>query len=120
MLTRWRLPPGQTPDLLAGALLQAGLLEHRRDRRPRVGDALQAGEQPQVLGHRELRVERGLLWHPADAGRAARLTLPALGRCAPASIDSSVVLPAPLGPITATISPARASKLTSRSATRSP
>ena len=46
--------------------------------------------------------------------------MPSSGRWIPARIDSSVVLPAPFGPITATSSPAAALRDTSRSATRSP
>ena len=45
---------------------------------------------------------------------------PSVGGWMPARIDKSVVLPAPLGPITATSSLGYASKLTSRSATRAP
>jgi hypothetical protein len=57
---------------------------------------------------------------PKPISPAARLTLPLLASCTPARIDSSVVLPAPLGPITASSSPAWAVKLTSRSASRAP
>src|SRR5919109_3406012 len=51
---------------------------------------------------------------PISPGR--RLTVPSSGRRIPARIDSRVVLPAPLGPITASNSPRRASKLKPRSA----
>ena len=47
-------------------------------------------------------------------------TVPPVGASAPATICSSVVLPAPLGPMIATSSPRAAEKLTSRSAARSP
>ena len=47
-------------------------------------------------------------------------TLPLLGTSAPARICSSVVFPAPLGPMTATSSPRWDSNETSRSAIRSP
>src|SRR5947209_15678313 len=50
----------------------------------------------------------------------ARDRWPSVGSRTSARIDSSVVLPAPLGPIMATISPARISKLTGRSAVRAP
>ena len=53
-------------DLLVGAVLEAGLGEHPRDGRLRVGDLLEPREQPQVLGDRQLRVQRRLLRHPAD------------------------------------------------------
>jgi len=47
-------------------------------------------------------------------------TEPVVGASAPASICSSVVLPAPLGPITATFSPGAAVNETSRTAMRAP
>jgi hypothetical protein len=47
-------------------------------------------------------------------------TLPAFGRCAPASTSSSVVLPAPLGPTTPTASPALTLSATSSSTTSAP
>jgi branched-chain amino acid transport system permease protein len=40
------------------------------------------------------------------------VTLPAVGRCAPVMMLNIVLLPAPFGPIRATISPALTSKLT--------
>src|SRR5688500_9009009 len=49
-----------------------------------------------------------------------RVTSPPVAGSEPARICSSVVLPAPFGPITATSSPRAASKLTSRSAHRLP
>jgi hypothetical protein len=50
----------------------------------------------------------------------AWLSVPSSGFWMPARIDSSVVLPAPFGPITATFSPRRAVSDTSRSASRRP
>src|SRR5918996_618511 len=47
-------------------------------------------------------------------------TVPSSARWMPARIESSVVLPAPFGPITATSSPRPAASETPRSATRSP
>ena len=63
--------PGQPPHLFAGPLLQVRLGQHPRHRRLGIGELLQPGEQPQVLGHRELRVQRRLLGHPADLARRA-------------------------------------------------
>ena len=48
------------------------------------------------------------------------VTVPASGARIPPSIDSSVVLPAPLGPMIASSSPRATSKLTSRTARREP
>src|SRR3990172_3394830 len=52
--------------------------------------------------------------------RPAILALPALGRSIPASIRTVVVLPAPLGPSTTRISPARTSSVTRSTTRRSP
>ena len=52
-------------DLLVAALAQSGQLEHPTDDRFGIGRVLEPREQPQVLGHRQLRVERRLLRHPA-------------------------------------------------------
>ena len=49
-----------------------------------------------------------------------RVTRPEVGSWIPDRIDSSVVLPAPLGPMMASRSPAPAWNETSRSASRSP
>ena len=67
--TRWRLPPERRSTRSWRALAQPRLLEHPLDRRVRVGDPLQAREQAQVLGDRQLRVERRLLRRPADFAR---------------------------------------------------
>ena len=72
---------------------------------------LEPREQQQVLLHRQPPVERRLLRHPARRRRAAERTSPASASAIPARIDSRVVFPAPLGPITATSSPARAAKV---------
>ena len=52
--------------------------------------------------------------------RGGHDTVPEVDGWMPARIESSVVLPAPLGPMMATRSPGRASNETSRSARRSP
>ena len=113
----------QAAELVVGALAQARLVEHPLDGRVDVGDLLELGEQAQVLGDGELGVDRGLLRDPADPRRRPRRLR---DRCRsrtsriPASIVSSVVLPAPLGPMIASSSPRATSKLTSRTAWRSP
>ena len=66
-LTRWRLPPERRSTRSCGALGQARLREHARDRPLEVRHPLQAREQPQVLLDRQLRVQRRLLRRPADA-----------------------------------------------------
>src|SRR4051794_4791874 len=48
------------------------------------------------------------------------VTVPAPGRCAPASTSSSVVLPAPLGPTMPSGSPGRTATATSSSTTSAP
>ena len=119
MLTRCWLPPESVPTWSSRRSTSAGLVEHPRDRGVDVLDPLEPGEQAQVLGHGQAPVERRGLRHPADLARA-RDTAPASGSRIPARIESSVVLPAPLGPITASSSPARAVNETPRRAARSP
>jgi hypothetical protein len=63
---------GERADLVVGALAQVGLVEHPIDRLVRVLTPLEAREQPQVLGHRELAVEGRLLRDPADLGGRLR------------------------------------------------
>ena len=109
----------QRPDLVVAALGQRRLAEHLLHRGVDVRHALEVREQAQVLGHGEAPIQRRLLRDPPDLARLAR-NRASSGRRIPASIESSVVLPAPLGPITASSSPRCASKLTPRSATRSP
>ena len=46
-------------------------------------------------------------------GVSRTLSCPADGQCRPSSIRKSVVFPAPLGPMTATNSPGRTSKVAS-------
>ena len=116
MLTRWRLPPDRRPTSSPARSRRPVCSSIRVDRGLDVGDLLQAREQPQVLGHRELRVQRRLLRHPADLPRAQRHGARASAPARPARICSSVVLPAPLGPMIATSSPRPAAKVTSRSA----
>ena len=57
---------GELADLLVGPVREPGLSEHARDGSSGSSTPLQPGEQAQVLGHRELRVQRRLLRDPAD------------------------------------------------------
>ena len=94
-------------ELVARAVAQAGLLEHPRRPRPR-------GRRPSpaartAAGSRRPRASRR---PPPAAGtqptsRGGRETSPASAFWSPPRIDSSVVLPAPLGPMMATSSPGR-------------
>ena len=120
MLIRCWLPPESVPAWSWRRSPRAGLREHLLDRRLDVGDLLEAGEEAQVLLDREPPVERRLLGHEADLVPSGRWISPASARWIPARIESSVVLPAPFGPITASSSPGAALKPTSRSAWRSP
>jgi len=84
------------------------------------------------LEHREFGLDFGrspgerLNWLDESVGAirtltsGGKVTSPLEGRWTPASIDSSVVLPAPLGPISATSSPGSSSKLIAFSAVRAP
>ena len=114
----------QAAELVVRALLQAGLLEHPLDDRVGVLDLLQPREQPQVLRDRELRCRSRSAAGPSRSAcrrsGPAGVTVPLSGARIPPSIVSSVVLPAPLGPMIASSSPRATSKLTSRTARRSP
>src|SRR5687767_1260835 len=57
---------------------------------------------------------------PGDIGSPSRCTAPEVGAISPASMRSAVVLPAPLGPSSAKISPGFSSNETSSTAVRSP
>ncbi len=120
MFTRWRLPPESSATWSSARSRRPVRSSIRSTVAVGVVDLLQPGEQAQVLGHRELAVHGRLLGHPADLARARGSRCPPSGRWIPARIESSVVLPAPLGPITATSSPRAADSDTPRSASRSP
>jgi hypothetical protein len=108
----------EAPDLVARSVPEAGLAEHPRHDRVDVADALEPREQPQVLAHGELGVDRGMLRNPSDA--PAGVHQPARGRQGAGQQLQSVVLPAPLGPTIARTSPGSAVKETPSSARRSP
>ena len=92
----------------------------RRSARSASLDAVQAGVELEVLAHGELAVEQRLVAEVADpparlpgpraaARRRAPRPRPPLGRSSVARIRSRVLLPAPLGPITTSVSPAASS-----------
>ena len=70
--TRWRLPPERRSTRSFVAVAQPGLLEHPVDRRLDVTGTFEAGEQAQVLGDGQLRVERQRLRHPARPAGSGR------------------------------------------------
>ena len=106
--------------LIPGPVAQVGELEHAIHGVRRVRNPLEAGEQLEVLGHGELPVEPRLTGAPSPTSPGDFDTLPPSGRWIPARIESSVVLPAPLGPMMATCSPRAAENDTPFSASRSP
>ena len=97
--SRCRLPTDSDSARVGGSSNSA----QSRSAPPGVG-ALSAREQLEVLARREPPVVRRPLRHPADA-RAVPLDRAAVGSRAPARIASSVDLPAPFGPTSATTSP---------------
>ena len=107
MFTRWRLPPDSLPTLVVGALARgrsarASARRPRRGRAPSPAARTAAGSRPPTASSRP----------PAAAGTqptsrgGTRQGRRRRAGC-PARIDSSVVLPAPLGPMIATSSPRR-------------
>ena len=66
MLTRCWLPPESVADLVVAALGEPVWASIRSTARLDVVDPSEPGEQPQVLGHGQPPVERGLLGDPAD------------------------------------------------------
>ena len=83
------------------------------------------GEYPPDLADRlDDALAQPILPRSRHASRGSSLPstemLPAVGRSSVAQIRSSVDFPAPLGPSTASVSPAATSTSTSRSAQRSP
>ncbi len=106
----------EAADRIGGAIAQARLIQRRGDARLGIGDAVERGEEAQVLGGGQLRIEAGIVAQPADApahgGRrhaavAARRRARATRRARAAASRSSVVLPAPFGPNRPVMLPAR-------------
>ena len=110
---------GQRRDGVVPALLKAGERQHAAHGIRRLGDLLELREQAQVLEHRQSRVDRHPLRHPADAGLGP-LHGARVGPLRAGAVSSSVVFPAPLGPMIASASPRRTSRPTSLTATRLP
>ncbi len=104
--SRCRLP---TESARRGAVVGRQL--EPREQRRRVAGPLEPREELEVLTRREPPVVGGPLRHPADADAPrARSTVPLLGCSAPARIASSVDLPAPFGPTSASASPGGTSR----------
>ena len=79
MLTRCWLPPDSRPTSSSARSSSPVWASIRPHGLFGIGELLEPREQPQVLGHRQLRVERRLLRHPADlAGRAVSIS-PSVG-----------------------------------------
>ena len=57
----------EAADGIAGAIAQPRPVERLGDARLGIGDAVQRGEEAQVLGRGQLRVEPGIVAQPADA-----------------------------------------------------
>ena len=119
----------QRPHRLVGPRAQPDLVEQRLH--PRLGHAVQPRVEAQVLARGELAVEQRVVREQADppahrpaVGGQRRAPAPARGRRAGCSsvarIRSSVVLPAPLAPNTASVRPGSSVSVTPASAVRSP
>jgi hypothetical protein len=129
-----RLAARQLGGPVIGAVNEAHALERAQRARAPVVERRPLVEQRRldVLDHGELRDQVERLEHEADgpvpqrdsASSPSEATLRPSNRCSPAvgrsrqpRIDKSVVLPEPLGPMIASFSPARISRLTPASAT---
>ena len=84
--------------------------------------ARRGARAPTATSARRLTPRPGSISWRSRATRTPRgaLTLPASGGSSPAAMRSSVVLPAPFGPISPMRSPARTSSVTSRNSVRAP
>ena len=114
--TRWRRPLERVPH---GSLARPAMLTASRARlyaRTGVGQAVEAGEALQVLGHAQAEVEPGRLGHDRDAladldpvgrvrAKPATTAEPELGAMRVPSMRTVVVLPAPFGPRNPNTSP---------------
>ena len=123
---RVQSPPFAAGQLLGAPVEQLGEPERLgelvdRGAQLRAAEPGEAGEEPQVVAARQRRVHAGLLRREAEVRpRPARVRprrrcrrsrpVPASALRKPATIDTSVVLPAPLRPSSAVISPAATSR----------
>ena len=125
------LPARQLRRPVAAPVAQTDLAQHRRGLRPLPARQAQRHvvqhrlprQQPCVLEHDADPVVGAPLRKPVEQHRRARAGGPPcspLGASSPASRRSSVLLPQPLRPTTATNSPAASSRSRPRSTTRSP
>ncbi len=107
MLIRCWLPPESVPTWSSARSASPVCSSICSTRRVDVGDRPRAGRTGGRFSRDgEPPVERRLLRNPADLAAGTSIE-PASGSRIPARIESSVVLPAPFGPITASSSPAR-------------
>ena len=118
MTTFWRIPRDSSPG--SDRSLPFSSSSSMRAARPRVEvvDAVEPRHQPQVLVDGQILEQVRLVGHERqppfglDAASVAPISKPSIrtvpvdGLRMPASVRSVVVLPAPLGPISPTISPA--------------
>ena len=121
-----RLAAGELPRAARGEVGGVDLGQPVQGRSPgrRVGRARTAGPESDVFQRAQVRKEQRLLgqerraaavrggpeaWSAARSNRTlpSSSDLPVSGRSSPAMMANSVDLPAPLGPRTATVSPAR-------------
>ena len=122
--TRWACPPDSCRGLRPGVLGQADPVQPARRPAARAVapvDAAAARAERDVVQRGQVREEQVVLEHHADRpalggcphadGRGGRgrgrrgVMCPAVSGCSPARARSAVVLPAPLGPSSATTSP---------------
>ena len=108
MFTRWRLPPDSVVDRVVRALLEPG--ERRASgarRRPAAATFSSRANSRRFSSDRELACRSPPAAAPSRRPARGARRCPSPARCAPARISSSVVLPAPLGPMIASASPRR-------------
>jgi hypothetical protein len=119
MLTRWRLPPDSLPTSSRARSPSAVWSSISATVRSTSGTFSSRANRRRFSATESFEYSAGCCGtQPTSSGRSE--TVPELGRSAPARMPSNVVLPAPLGPITATRSPSEISNDTARSASRVP
>ena len=119
MLTRWRLPPESVPTSSSARPARRVWASMRWTASSTSGTFSSRANRRRFSATDSLRYTAACWGTQPTCSRSSEIR-PELGRWMPARIDSSVVLPAPLGPMTATRSPGLAVNETSRRATRSP
>ena len=89
-------------DALVPRLPEPEALEQHPDPLAPLGDAVEAAVELEVLERGQLAIDERLVAEVADLGarRARARSIPSVGCARPAQIRSSVVFPAPFGPVT--------------------